>query len=104
MPGLWESLALGAFLVAMLLAFRPEWALGGLFGLGVGLGTRAIFTRVALGRPQYLALVSLGKQLSLAGLALMGILLGLHPVGVVLGIAVWPLSLWTWVGRRVRDR
>jgi len=102
MPALWESLVVGSSAWLGLLFFRPAWAWGFLYGFLIVFGTRLLFTRLALLRPELLGLTALGKQLLVAGLAIAGVLLGLNPIGVALGLFVWPLSLWVWAARHVR--
>lgn len=103
MPALPESLALGLALGFVLRWLRPEWFWGAVFGVLAVLGTRALFLGIARRHPELLGLASLGKQVALGGLAVGGILLGFHPAGVVAGIAVWPVGLWLWAVRHVRD-
>lgn len=78
------------------------WVGGFVFGCAVILLSRLLFSSLARFWPSLLGLWALGKQLGLAGLAIAGILLGLHPLGVALGLSLWPVSLWIWAVRHVR--
>ncbi len=103
MPALRESLLLGSLVWLGLLVLRPHWAWGFLYGFLLVFGTRLIFTNLLSRRPNLLGLLSLAKQLVLAGLSVGGILLGLSPIGVALGLFIWPVSLWIWAARHVRQ-
>ncbi|MCS7239737.1 MAG: hypothetical protein NZ651_00555 [Candidatus Bipolaricaulota bacterium] len=102
MPALRESAALGILALVVLWLCVPEWAGGFIFGFVTVLGMRSAFTWVARLWPQGMGLIALGKNLALAGLAIGGIFLGLNPVGVALGLFLWPVSLWIWAVRYVR--
>ncbi len=101
-PALREHVFLGTLGLVVLFFLQPAWVGGLVFAWGVVFATRAAFAALARLRPDLLGPGALGKQLSLAGLAVGGITAGLHPVGVVLGLALWPVSLWIWAARHVR--
>jgi hypothetical protein len=105
MPQAKESLVLGVLGFLALLFLRREWLSGFVYGF-------LLFFFVRLGYV-YLArfghkgavrgLLAFFKQIVLAGLAILGILLGLPPIGVALGLFLWPISLWIWAFRHVRE-
>lgn len=107
MPNIKESLGLGALGFLALFFLRPEWLPGFVYGFLlvflVRLGYSRLSQSLAKGRAGVFALFALSKQLLLAGLAILGILSGLPPIGVALGLALWPVSLWIWAARHVRE-
>ncbi|MBC7317659.1 hypothetical protein H5T57_00145 [Candidatus Bipolaricaulota bacterium] len=102
MPGIRETSIIGIITWVVLLFWIPSWAWAFFYGLAVVIGTRLLFAKLAVKFPDFLGLWALGKHLILAGLAIGGVIFGLHPVGVVLGLALWPLGLWLWAARHVR--
>ncbi|MBC7222048.1 hypothetical protein H5T56_03585 [Candidatus Bipolaricaulota bacterium] len=102
MPALRESLLLGSLALLGLFFFEPRWAWGFLYGFLVVFGTRLIFTKIISLKPGFLGFLALAKQLALVGLSVGGILLGLNPIGVALGLFIWPISVWIWAVRHVR--
>jgi len=105
MPQAKEGLVLGALGFLALLFLRREWLSGFVYAFFLVFFVRLGY--VYLSRLGHKAL-SLGlwaffKQIVLAGLAILGILLGLPPIGVALGLALWPISLWIWALRHVRE-
>jgi len=105
MPQLKESLALGALGFLALLFWRQEWLSGFVYGFLLIFFLRLGYSYLArLGqKSSILGLLALFKQVLLAGLAVFGILLGLPPIGVALGLSLWPISLWIWAFRHVRE-
>ena len=105
MPQLKESLALGALGFLALLFLRREWLPGFVYGFLLVFFVRWGYVYLArLGhKAALLGLLAFAKQVLLAGLAILGILLGLPPIGVALGLFLWPLSLWIWAFRHVRE-
>jgi len=105
MPQIKESLVLGVFGFLALLFLRQEWLSGFVYGFLLVFVVRLGYVYlVRLGhKSALLGLLAFVKQVLLAGLAILGILLGLPPIGVALGLFLWPLSLWIWAFRHVRE-
>jgi len=110
MPGLKSALVLGAGVASALVFFRPELALGVVIGLGIVGLTRLLHLRLlrsawAEGRPQAFVVAGLGKFGFLAAFALLSVALGVNPLGLALGLLLFPLGLWLELGFHVlRDR
>ncbi|MFN3347265.1 MAG: hypothetical protein ACK42E_05615 [Candidatus Bipolaricaulaceae bacterium] len=106
MPGLKAALTLGTGVILALTFFRPSLALGALLGLGAVVLSRLAYVRLlkrawAEGRPQALIAASLGKFGILTAAALLGIAVGGEPVGVAIGLFLFPLGLWLSLGFHV---
>lgn len=110
MPGVKVALALGGG-VALALAFlRPDLALSVAIGLGIVGLTRLVhrfLLRGALagGRSYAFVVVALGKFGFIAAASIVAIVLGANPLGLALGLFLFPLGLWLELGFHVlRDR
>lgn len=101
-PALRTHVLFGVLVLGFLLVFQPTWVGGFVLAWAAIFLSRFLFTTLARLWPGLLGLWALGKHLGLAGLAVGGILGGLSPIGVVVGLALWPLSLWIWAVRDVR--
>lgn len=102
LPALRTHVFFGGLVLGFLFLFQPAWVGGFAFAWVAIFLSRLLFTALARLWPGLLGLWALGKHLGLAGLAVGGILGGLSPIGVVVGLALWPLSLWIWAVRHVR--
>lgn len=80
---------------------KPEWLGGFVYAWFLVLAIRFVSTFLSRLRPGLLGLWAVGRQLGLAGMAIGGIFWGLNPIGVALGLFLWPLSLWIWTARHV---
>lgn len=103
MPGLKPALLLGAGAMVVLSLLRPPWALGVLVGLGaVGLArllhARLLGLALAEGKRAAFVAAGLGRFGLLAGVAVLGVRWGADPLGVALGLALFPLGLWLELG------
>ncbi len=103
MPGLKLALALGLGVVLTLAFFRPSLALGALVGLGTAGLSRFIHIRLlkkalSEGKARALTAASLGKFGFLVAAALLAILWGADPLGVAMGLFLFPLGLWLSLG------
>jgi len=105
MPQAKESLVLGVLGFLALLFLRREWLSGFVYGFLLVFFVRLGYVYLSrLGhKGAVLGLLAFFKQIVLAGLAILGILLGLPPIGVALGLFLWPISLWIWAFRHVRE-
>ena len=105
MPQIKESLVLGVLGFLALLFLRREWLSGFVYGFLLVFFVRLGYVYLSrLGhKAALLGLLAFFKQVLLGGLAILGILLGLPPIGVALGLSLWPISLWIWAFRHVRE-
>ena len=105
MPQAKESLVLGVLGFLALLFLRREWLSGFVYGFLLVFFVRLGYVYLArFGRKAaLLGLLAFLKQVLLAGFVVLGILLGLPPIGVALGLFLWPISLWIWAFRHVRE-
>lgn len=103
LPAFRTHVFFGGLVLGLLFLVQPTWVGGFVFAWAVIFMSRLLFAVLGRRWPGLLGLWALGKHLGLAGLAVGGILGGLSPMGVVVGLSLWPLSLGIWAVRHVRQ-